>query len=282
MSVIAVVFDYDDTLVPDSTSALLRAHDIDLDEFWTDLVPGLVRQGYDPPLAYLRVILDHIGPGQPLGALTNANLQEFGRSLDTTYFPGIPELFADLRRIVAAHEDLVVEFYIISGGLKDLIAGSEIVANNMTGVYGCQLGEDLDAGYIRYIKRCITFTEKTRYLFEINKGVQPSQSDTQPELVNLRKDDRRVPFANMVYVGDGLTDVPCFSLVQKNGGTPFGVFKSGAESARQAFQKLLATDRVKGLHSPDYRADADLGAMIRAAVETCAARIALQQEQPYA
>jgi hypothetical protein len=85
----------------------------------------------------------------------------------------------------------------------------------------------------------------------------------------------------MIYVGDGLTDVPCFSLVSARGGKTFGVFKPGKESAKQAFQRLLDTHRVDSLHSPDYREDADLGSLIRAAVATVAANINLQAEQTY-
>ena len=73
------------------------------------------------------------------------------------------------------------------------------------------------------IKRCVTFTEKTRFLFEINKGISPSAAAAQPHLVNqlIREEDRPIPFANMIYVGDGLTDIPCFSLIEKGGGVAF-------------------------------------------------------------
>lgn len=279
MAVLAVVFDFDDTLVPDSTTALLEARGIDAAEFWTRLAPALVDEGYDPPLAYLRLILDRVGDG-PLGDLTNAELRDFGATLDATFFPGLPQLFDALRRVVNDYRDLSIEFYIISGGLEEVIAGSSLVQEHFAGFYGCQLGED-DSGVVRYVKRCITFTEKTRYLFEITKGIEPARSRTEPHLVNQRSEERRVPFDQMIYVGDGLTDVPCFSLVNRNGGRTFGVFKHGAESAKQAFQKLLDTGRVDSLHSPDYGEDADLGALIRAAVATMASDVDLRREQSY-
>jgi hypothetical protein len=84
----------------------------------------------------------------------------------------------------------------------------------------------------------------------------------------------------MIYVGDGLTDVPCFSLVNKHRGVTFGVYKRGGVSAKQAFQRFLATNRVKSLYSPDYTEDADLGAMIRAAVASTATRVALKGHRP--
>lgn len=81
-------------------------------------------------------------------------------------------------------------------------------------------------GPLKYIKRCITFTEKTRYLFEINKRIDPNESKSNPYLMNISFPDaqRRIPFANMIYVGDGITDIPCFSMVQKFKGLAFGVF----------------------------------------------------------
>lgn len=280
MAVIAVVFDFDDTLLPDSTTALLAGHGIDTDEFWKELAPALVAEGYDPPLAYLRLILDRVGEGQSLGPLRNDDLVSFGASLDTTFFPGLPQLFQDLRNDVAGFRDLTIEFFIVSGGLEAVIAGSRIVQEHFAGFYGCRLGGD-GGGVLRYVMRCVTFTEKTRFLFEINKGIRQADSRNQPHLVNQRAPDRRIPFENMIYVGDGLTDVPCFSLVSARGGKTFGVFKPGKESAKQAFQRLLDTNRVDSLHSPDYREDADLGSLIRAAVATVAANINLEAEQTY-
>ena len=277
MAVIALVFDFDDTLVPDATTALLESHGIDVREFWSGVVPRLVDEGYDPPLAYLRAMLDRIGQGLPLGLLSNRDLGDFGESLSSSFFPGLPALFPDLRALVGKFRDISIEFYIVSGGLQDVIGGSKVVREWFDGFYGCQLGEDT-RGVIRYVKRCVTFTEKTRYLFEINKGVRPKDSRTKPHLVNNKAANRRVPFRHMIYVGDGLTDIPCFSLVRKERGRTFGVF-SPKKSAKQAFLELLQERRVDSLHSPDYREDADLGSLIRAAVSSLAADIELEAEQ---
>ena len=277
MAVIAVIFDFDDTLVPDSTTALLESRGINATEFWSELIPPLVDRGYDPPLAYLRLILEWIGPDQPLGPLTNEELREFGASLDSRFYPGLPGMFVELKDTMADYRDTSIEFYIVSGGLQDVIGGSRIVTDHFDGYYGCQLDEGPD-GTIRHVKRCVTFTEKTRYLFEINKGVPIDKSRRNPMLVNNRADHRRIPFKNMIYVGDGLTDIPCFSLVRERGGRTFGVW-SRTKSPKTAFQDLLQERRVDSLHSPDYRNDADLGAMIRAAVQTLAASIELDAEQ---
>ena len=279
MPVVAVIFDFDDTLMPDSTTALLKSFGIDTDEFWRERAQGLVLKGYDPPMAYLRLILDLVGEGKPLGQLSNADLMTFGNSLDDKYFIGIPEIFDDLHAIVREVRDVTVEFYIVSSGLQGLIMGSKIVEKYFSGVYACQLDEDTN-GVLRHVKRCVTFTEKTRFLFEINKGIEQADSAVQPGLVNreVAGGDRRVPFANMIYAGDGLTDIPCFSLVSKNGGTSFGIFEPGSQiSAKKAFQEFLQTGRVVGSHAPRYRADDELGSLLRAAVSTKAGSIAVNR-----
>jgi phosphoserine phosphatase len=250
MSLVSVIFDFDDTLLPDSTSALPREHGLDPGDFWSRSVKRLVDQGYDPPLAYLNLLLKDVGSGKPLGELTNQRLAEFGGVLDETWFSGLPQLFDDIRTIAGEHRDISVEFYIISGGLQPIIEGSAHVRKYFRGVYGCQLGENPETGLVSEIKRCVTFTEKTRFLFEINKGISPSDAATQPHLVNqlVPEPERPVPFANMIYVGDGLTDIPCFSLIEKGGGFAFGVFQAGKESAKQAFQRILQTRRVHSMH----------------------------------
>lgn len=279
MSLLAVIFDFDDTLLPDSTSALLDEHGLDPHEFWSVRAKGLVDQGYDPPLAYLKLLLDEVGAGKPLGELTNQKLMEFGSSLDDTWFPGLPELFADLRSIASEHRDVSIEFYIVSGGLQPIMEGSAHVKKYFTGVYGCQLGEDPQTKVVSHIKRCVTFTEKTRFLFEINKGISPSDGATQPHLVNksVPEESRPVPFRNMIYVGDGLTDIPCFSLIEKGEGVAFGVFQSGKESAKQAFQRFLETKRVRSMHHPEYCEDAELGSLLRAAVSTACSNIKIRE-----
>ncbi len=268
--ILAVIFDFDDTLVPDSTTQLLQKAQIDTNRFWSVDVKALVSSGYDPALAYLKLLLDHIGPGKPLNGLTNAKLRAFGETLDTTFYPGIPRIFKDLKTIVKEHEGIDIEFYIISGGLEEIIRGSRVLKKYVSGIYGCRLAGDTEDGALKYIKRCVTFTEKTRYLFEINKGLKQADTRGNPYLVNrdIKENARRIPFNNMIYIGDGLTDIPCFSLVQKqNDGKAFGVFKPAeASSAKRALLEFLAPQRVTSMHAARYNKSDELGSLLRAAV----------------
>lgn len=281
MPVIALVFDFDDTLVPDTTSMLLEEKGMDVHRFWTHDVANLVREGYEPAVAWLQLLLENIGPDRPLGEITNADLAAFGARLDRLFYQGLPQMFDDLRDIAGEFRDLQVEFYIISGGLRDVLLGSKIVERHFSGIYASQLGED-EAGRLSRLKRVVTFTEKTRYLFEINKGLDPRETEQSPYLVNrdVAQRDRRIPFKNIFYIGDGLTDIPCFSLVRAQGGTAFGVFDpTREESAKKAFIEMLKPARVITMNSPRYGPEDDLGALLRAGVTARATQIRLEGAQ---
>jgi phosphoserine phosphatase len=269
-NIIAVVFDFDDTLTDDSTTALIKSVGLDPKEFWGIKAQALIEAGWDPTPAYLKLLLDNVGNGKPLGKLTNARLREFGAQLK--FYPGIPELFTELREDVQQHQlsSPGIQFFVVSGGLEEIIQGSSI-AKHLSGVWGCQFAEE--NGEIKYIKKLVSFTEKTKYLFYINKGLGP---DAGAYAVNekIESENRRVPFDNMIYVGDGLTDVPCFSLVESNKGRAFGVFNpENPDSPKKAWEKLVAPKRVTTMNAPKYRGTDELGALLRAHVQSLCFRL---------
>lgn len=267
-NVIAVIFDFDDTLLPDSTTQFLKKYGVDAERFWKKDARALIEQGFDPALAYLNLILENVGAGKALGDLTTVHLRRFGATLD--FHPGLPGLFQDLRQIGRRRGIDTVEFYVISGGLYDVIAGAPLMRKNMTAIYASHLSGEGGKGVLRYIKRCVTFTEKTRFLFEINKGLSAEDTLRNPYLVNksVSSEVRRVPFENMIFVGDGMTDVPCLSLVQSQGGLGFGVFNPAErKSAKRALLEFLGPRRVISMHAPRYGATDELGSLLRSAVE---------------
>ena len=284
-NIIAVIFDFDDTLVPDSTNLLLEKFGVDTDQFWQDTFKKLVTTGYDPTLAYLKLLLDLAGEGKPLGKLNNQQLNEFGKTLDTLFYPGIPKLFDDLRKIVKEiNELLAIEFYIISGGLHSIISGSSIVNDNFYGFYGCTLDEEGDPPTLTSIKRAITFTEKTRYIFEINKGIRYRDALVDPFAINtfIPQSERRIPIENMIYLGDGYNDVPCFSLLAAHKASSFGVFSSeDNKKAQHSYINMVQYHRVQSIHAPNYEEDQDLGSLIRVAVSTLASSISLRLQTGY-
>ena len=276
MSIVAVIFDYDDTLIPDTTSQLLRHYGIDPTEFWEKDFKELWDKGYCPSHAYLKLLLDKTKEGEPLNGLTNRKLREFGAISAKKQYDGLHGLFRDLKKIVNGYRDIDIEFYIISGGLEEIIKGNSFVDKHFTGVYGCRFAGDdeSDNCELNYIKRCITFTEKTRYLFEINKGISPEESDQDPSAVNKHVDikDRRIPFENMLYIGDGLTDIPCFSLIEKMKGVSYGIIHTDKTSSEKMkfYEQILLTRRTWSACAPRYGGNHTLGALIRQRIDqTC-------------
>ena len=165
-----------------------------------------------------------------------------------------------------------IEFYVISSGLEEIIRGSSI-AKHLSGIWGCEFAEK--DKQIKYIKNVVSFTEKTKYLYTINKGIS---DEAGPYAVNEKvgETDRRIPFPHMIYIGDGLTDVPCFSLLDHFGGRAFGVFDpSKAGSPKKAWEQLVVPKRVTSMNAPKYRKSDALGSLLRTAVK----RLCLQMDE---
>lgn len=250
-SIIAIVYDYDQTLSPNymQDEAIFPHFGIDGSSFWKRCHDLVARHGYENELAYLKALLDYLEPDRP----SNAQLRELGSNL--SFFPGIPAMFEELKHglLTAEHEThgIGIEHYIVSSGIKELIAGSRIEPY-VRKIFGCEYAEDED-GRIAFPKRVISHTQKTQFLFRINKGMLDHSQDVNdhmpPEL-------RPVPFHNMIYVGDGPTDVPCFTVMKHNGGRAIAVYNPEDRSRvsfKKSYQLTARADRVRHIAPADYR-----------------------------
>ena len=275
---IGLAFDMDDTLSPDTSTQLVASRGIDPDQFWGKTIRELLTTGSDPTLAYLHKIADLSGKGKPMGMLTIEELRKFGATIDATIYPGVDGLRADLQAIASSIDPAIeVEMYVISGGIKHLLDGSALLARNFNAIYGNEFEVNPKTGVITRVKRIVTYTEKTKILFELNKGITLAQAEANPYLVNaaMPEGERAIPFSNMIYCGDGLTDIASFSLVKSRGGYAFGIFNPAKPaSAQRAFDEFIAGNRVTAVHAPRYGKDDELGSLLRAAVSRIAKRIA--------
>lgn len=282
-NIVAVIFDFDDTLTDDSFSQLLSQYKMDPAEFWKEHKKW-VERGWDPALSYLNLLLTYVGEKQPLGKLSRADLETVGSGLQ--FYSGVKTLFSDLRKIATDFENCnpVVEFYVISGGIRDMIDACQI-RHEFRAIYASEFETDED-GVLLSVKRAVSFSTKLTHLFEISKGIDPEDSRANPYLVNkaMVEEDRRIPFCNMIYVGDGLTDVPCFSVIRDKGGSGrcFGVFDpTKKNSPRTAFTNLLVPERPASLNAPKYGPTQDLGSLLRVAVQTRLSEIELKSRSVY-
>ena len=204
---IALVFDFDDTLAPDSTSKVLEATGVEPRPFW-ERHRQLMSEGWDQVPAWMHMMLEV--SREKGGAITRDLIQKIGREL--TFFPGVPAMFKRYKELIEAGDGFSAHFYVISSGLGDLIRASKI-APRLTDVWGSDFAYD-NVGAIYALKNVISFTDKTRYLFQISKGLTGPNARKNPFAVNDPVDDYPVPLSNVVFVGDGYTDIPCFTLVE--------------------------------------------------------------------
>lgn len=273
--VIALVFDFDDTLAPDSTSGFLQAIGVDVPAFWHDRVgPLLDHEDWDPVPAYLYQMLALSRAGRH-GPITRDRLRDWGRRLPL--HEGVTTLFERLRtRLRQAHPTVQLEFYLISSGIGDVLRETPI-AGEFSDIWASEFHYDAD-GAIEFPRRVVSFTDKTRYLFHIQKGIIGPESRNKPFEVNRKvdPDKLRVPFEQMIFVGDGYTDIPCFSLIRRSGGVAFGVWDPRHKEKRSRAWGFIEDGRVSNLNQARFGEDAELYQWLEAAVESLASKIVLR------
>ena len=249
-NILAIVYDFDHTLSPHymQDHTILRHAGIDPAEFWLSCTALIKERGYDQELAYMKRMLDY----DAIRALSNADLQAMG--LDLTFFPGVPDFFEELNAIVHQPRytewDIHLEHYVVSSGLKAILDGSHI-AKHVKAIFGCEFDED--QGHIHFPKRTISHTQKTQFLFRVNKGLLNMEQDVND---HMPEEARRVPFRHMIYVCDGPTDVPCFTVIKKNGGLAVAVYNPD-DPTRRSFKKCYDltrhADRVHFMAPANYQ-----------------------------
>lgn len=300
-NIVACVWDFDKTLIPGYMQRpLFEQFGIDEEKFWQEVntLPEIyAKRGMfvSPDTVYLNHLLSYIKTG-PLKGLRNADLRALGEKL--LFYEGLPGFFSRLKTFVAedplyAKHDIRLEHYIISTGLAEMIRGSAI-AGEVDGVFGCEFIENplppfyLEQGElaipmdfeISQIGVMVDNTIKTRYVFEINKGTNRNAAiDVNAKML---PEDRRVPIANMVYVADGPSDVPVFSVVRKGGGKCLAVYDPEREDEFQQNDQLLEDGRVHAYGPADYRENTQTARWLKLQVRKICGRIADESERALA
>lgn len=266
-NVIALIWDFDRTLSPHYMQRpLFAAYGVDEAAFWDEvnkLPDYYARKGMrvQRDTCYLGHLLSYVREGRMPG-LSNAKLRELGASIEL--FPGLPSLFGELKTILDVPEfregDLRLEHYVVSTGLYEMIKGSAI-SGAVDGIWASSFieepagpGTDLSGaprdGVITQIAEILDNTTKTRALFEINKGVNKGAGISVNDAI--AEEDRRVPFSHMIYIADGPSDIPCFSVVKTSGGLTYAVHSPGSEEQLAQADALREADRVHHYGPADF------------------------------
>lgn len=244
--IVALMYDFDKTLCTKDMQeyGFIPSLGMSAAEFWGEVDVLTNEQEMDNILAYMYKMVEKARERRV--PITRETFRQLGEGVE--YFDGVESWFDRVSRYGEA-AGVQVEHYIVSSGVKEIIEGTSI-APYFKKIYACEFmyGED---GTITWPKFAVNYTAKTQFLFRINKGVLTVDSQSARRLNQYTPErERRVPFHNMIYIGDGLTDVPCMKLVKTNGGQSIAVQDSvrGIDAA----QSLLRAGRVNFIAPADY------------------------------
>lgn len=241
--IVAIMYDFDKTLCTKDMQEYTFIPNVGLtpQDFWTESNQLAKDKKMDAILAYMHLMLE-----KAHAAKVSIRRDEFvNRGKDLRFFPGVEKWFERINKI-GKDLNLSIEHYIISSGLREIIEGSSIY-DKFKEVFACEFLYD-ENGVACWPKNAVNYTTKTQFLFRINKGVLDISNDTDLNKYTP-EDDRPVPFRNMIYIGDGLTDVPCMKLVKINGGYSIAVYQSGK---KDKVESLLINDRVNFIELANY------------------------------
>ena len=252
--IIAFLYDFDKTLCTTDMQdySFIPSLGMTPNEFWHEANSFGWREHMDGILAYMYTMLRKSEEkGLPL---TRESLVEKGRNIQL--FPGVREWFG---RINAFGETLgvQVEHYILSSGLREIIEGSGL-GGEFKEIYASEFYYN-EEGRPVWPKLDVNFTAKTQFVYRINKGVLDVANDKDLN-ASMPDDSKRVPFTNMIYMGDGLSDVPCMKMMKSYGGQALAVYQ---ESNRLGVEDLLAKGRVDFIFQADYREGTELDVTVK-------------------
>ena len=271
LPVLAICYDFDKTLSPDDMQAqgFIQSLNVDVNEFWQESNTLAKEHDMDNNLAYMYMMATKSYGKQ---FLTKEVLADYGSKV--ALYNGVSTWFERICQY-GLKQGVQIEHYIISSGLKEMIEGTEMAKNGaFKKIYASTFMFD-DKGVAVWPAQAINYTNKTQFLFRIQKGVL----DINDPGVNdyIRPEEQRVPFRNMIYIGDSDTDIPCMSLVNVNGGHSIGVYDPDSKNKDKVY-KMMQHHRIRYYAPADYTDGSDLDTVVKQIIQKTAAYEALEQQ----
>lgn len=260
--VLAICYDFDKTLSPDDMQAqgyIQRVYG-DVPSFWKESNALAEENDMDTNLAYMYKMKQE---AEGVELFTREKLQDYGSRV--SLFPGVDEWFERIKEY-GKEKGVIVEHYIISSGLKEMIEGTSVAkAGAFEKIYASSFYYN-ERGVAVWPAQVINYTNKTQFLFRIEKGVL----DINDYGVNdyFAPEDIRVPFRNIVYIGDSDTDIPCMKLVNTYGGHSIGVYNEALDKSKVI--KMMRENRIKYYAPANYTEGSEIDKLVKAIIDRTA------------
>ncbi|MGN0915638.1 MAG: HAD family hydrolase [Succinivibrio sp.] len=268
-NILAICYDFDRTLSPCEMQAqgYIQQINEDVDDFWNTATKLAIENQMDPNLSYMYLMLNG---AKGKFKVEKKKLIEFGSKV--ALYDGALTWFDRINEF-GEKNSVQIEHYIISSGLKEMIEGTAI-ADKFTAIYANSFLYDRNGAAI-WPAQNINFTNKTQFLFRISKGTL----DVNDNEVNryFPKEAIRVPFENIVYIGDSQTDIPCMKLATSLGGHAIGVFDPKRNNKAKVHE-LIRDNRIHHFAPADYTEGSKLDILMKKIITYTAARFELKQD----
>lgn len=274
---IAIAYDFDGTLAPGNMQehAFLPSLGINPKLFWAKTKQKAKENDMDEILAYMQLTLDEAtAKNLPI---RKSDFINYGKEIE--FFEGV-ELYFDRINTYAKEKGITIEHYIISSGLREFVKGTKI-AKHFKNIFAS--GFEYDAsGVAIWPALAINYTNKTQYLFRINKGINNSYDNYEINKYML-ENERYIPFEQMIYIGDGETDVPAMKMIKYQGGKAIAVYnpklraKKNRKSPKQICEDLISQNRADFIAPANYSDGSELDKMIKLIIDKIHAEIELKK-----
>ena len=259
--VIALMYDFDKTLCTKDMQeyTFIPNLGITAGEFWNEANKLREVDKMDQVLTYMYLMVKKT---EDIGYhLTKDYLKDMGDKVEL--FPGVTSFFERINAY-GKEKGITVEHYIISSGVKEIIEGSKI-GKYFKKIYASEFYYD-EKGHAVWPKIAINYTNKTQFLMRINKGILDTADDYRINK-KMEEKDRRIAISNMIYIGDGLTDVPCMKLTKDGGGVSIAVYTDKSEKVAK---ELYEDERINYMAKADYSEGSKIDMIVKKTIDAMA------------
>ena len=266
--IIALMYDFDRTLALQDMQnfSFIPKLGYTPQEFWDKTEDFCKKYDMDKILGYMYMMI-HCSKEKGI-TLNRKFLNECGKNIK--FFDGVTTWFNRINEY-ANSKGLICEHYLITSGNKEIVEGCPIF-DAFKQVFGCEYLYS-ESGEAFWPRTIVNYTQKTQYIFRISKGVINTNDDRE---INEKTPNRRIIYQNMIYMGDGLTDVPCMILVKENGGTSIAVYPKGSQ---EKVAHLFEDGRVNYICKADYSSNSELEKVVKLIIDGISIRETLEMKR---